>query len=127
LRASSLSCRSVTLSWRAATDDVAVTGYDLYHDGQLVSSVPGTTLSATVTVTPGVRWGWYVNARDAAGNVSQASNTVSVTPPYCSRDSEPPTAPGDLAAQVEGTSVTLTWTASTDNVAVTSYQVLRDG
>jgi chitodextrinase len=43
-------------------------------------------------------------------------------------DSEPPTAPTNLAASnVTETSFTLTWTASTDNVGVTEYEVFRDG
>lgn len=40
-------------------------------------------------------------------------------------DSEPPTDPTNLAAGVTGTSVTLTWSGSTDNMAVTGYDVYR--
>lgn len=127
LRSYSLACRSVTLSWTAATDDVGVSAYDLFHDGQLVTSVPGSTLTATVAVVPGVSWGWYVNARDAAGNVSQASPSLTVTPPQCSVDSVPPTRPTSVTATADGTSVTVRWTASTDDVGVTAYDVLRDG
>ncbi|SCG75574.1 PQQ-dependent sugar dehydrogenase [Micromonospora rifamycinica] len=127
LRSSRLSCQSVTLTWSASRDDVGVAYYDVYHDGQLVTSVPGRTLTATLTVAQGVTWGWYVNARDAAGNVSQASATLPVTPPFCQSDTQRPTTPTNLAATANGTDVTLTWTAATDNVAVTRYDVLRDG
>jgi glucose/arabinose dehydrogenase len=126
-RISGLACDSVTFAWDAATDDVGVAAYDVYHDGQLITSVSGTTLSTPLTVVPGVTWGLYVNARDAAGNVSQASATVPVTPPQCAPDTEPPTAPTGLRATVNGTTVTLTWSASTDNVAVRAYDVYRDG
>ena len=44
-----------------------------------MKSVSGTTLSTSLTVVAGVTWGLYVNARDAAGNVSQASTTVPIT------------------------------------------------
>lgn len=45
-----------------------------------------------------------------------------------SSDTQPPTAPADLLASVAGpASVDLSWTASTDNVGVTGYRVLRDG
>src|SRR5690349_10078605 len=64
LRAGSLTCESVSLRWSASTDDVGVAAYDIYHDGQLVRSVPGTTRSATLPVIGGATWGWYVNARD---------------------------------------------------------------
>jgi glucose/arabinose dehydrogenase len=127
LRVDALACDTVTLSWSAATDDTGVAAYDLYHDGQLVTSVPGSTRTATVAVVGGATWGFYVNARDAAGNVSQASPTVPVTPPFCQPDTGPPTAPTGLTGTATGTTVNLSWTAATDNVAVTAYLVLRDG
>ncbi|MEU8050107.1 PQQ-dependent sugar dehydrogenase [Micromonospora haikouensis] len=127
LRSSRLTCQSVTLTWSAARDDVGVTNYDVYHDGQLVTSVGGSTLTATLTVAQGVTWGWYVNARDAAGNVSQASATLTVTPPFCQVDTSRPSTPTNLAATANGTDVRLTWSAATDNVAVTRYDVLRGG
>ena len=79
-RVSGLTCNSVTFAWNASTDNVAVAFYDVYHDGQLMKSVSGGTLSTSLTVVAGATWGLYVNARDAAGNVSQASTTVSITP-----------------------------------------------
>ncbi|WP_343449437.1 PQQ-dependent sugar dehydrogenase [Micromonospora oryzae] len=127
LRSSRLTCQSVTLTWSAARDDVGVANYDVYHDGQLVTSVGGSTLTATLTVAQGVTWGWYVNARDAAGNVSQASATLTVTPPFCQVDTSRPSTPTNLAATANGTDVRLTWSAATDNVAVTRYDVLRGG
>ena len=127
LRVDALTCDSVSLSWSAATDDVGVAAYDLYHDGQLVRSVPGTATSATLPVVGGASWGWYVNARDEAGNVSQAGPTVPVTPPFCAADDEAPTAPTGLTGTASGTTVVLSWTAATDNVAVTAYVVYRDG
>jgi glucose/arabinose dehydrogenase len=126
-RTSNLTCNSVTFAWDAATDNVGVTAYDIYHDGQLIKSVDGTVTSTTLTVVPSVTWGLYVNARDAAGNVSQASDTVNVTPPACQVDNEPPTAPTGLTGSASGTSVTLKWTASTDNIGVTGYDVYRGG
>ncbi|MFG1804336.1 PQQ-dependent sugar dehydrogenase [Micromonospora carbonacea] len=127
LRSSRLTCQSVTLTWSASRDDVGVTNYDVYHDGQLVTSVGGSTLTATLTVAQGVTWGWYVNARDATGNVSQASATLTVTPPFCQVDTSRPSMPTNLAATANGTDVRLTWSAATDNVAVTRYDVLRGG
>lgn len=125
--ASNLTCRSVTLSWSASTDNVGVTAYDVYHDGQLVRSVGGSTRQATVDVAEGVTWGWYVNARDAAGNVSQASSTLRVTPPRCVSDTTAPLTPTGVTASANGTTVTVGWTASTDDVGVTSYEIRRDG
>lgn len=127
LRASALRCDAVTLTWNAATDDVGVVAYDIYHDGQKVTTVDGSTLTARVEVRPGVTWGWYVNARDAAERISPSSATLSVTPPQCTADTTPPSTPTDLTASASGTSVTLRWTAATDNVGVSDYDIRRDG
>ncbi|WP_375482283.1 PQQ-dependent sugar dehydrogenase [uncultured Jatrophihabitans sp.] len=122
-----LTCNSVTFSWTASSDNVAVAYYDVYHDGQLMTSVGGSALSVELTVVPGVTWGLYVNARDAAGNVSQASTTVPITPPQCQSDTQAPSAPGAVTASASGTTVTLRWTASTDNIGVRAYDVYRAG
>ncbi|KQY20748.1 glucose dehydrogenase [Cellulomonas sp. Root485] len=126
-RVSNLTCSSVTFAWNAATDAVGVAFYDIYHDGQLMTSVSGSTLSTSLPVVAGAVWGLYVNARDAAGNVSQASSTVTITVPQCQADTQAPTAPGTPTATVSGTTVTLSWAASTDNVGVRTYEIRRGG
>ncbi|MGX1273469.1 carbohydrate binding domain-containing protein [Streptomyces phaeoluteigriseus] len=69
---------SVSLTWNAATDNVGVTAYDVYSGTNQVLSVSGT--SATVNgLAPSTGHTFTVRARDAAGNVSAASNAVSVT------------------------------------------------
>ncbi|MEU1338774.1 carbohydrate binding domain-containing protein [Streptomyces sp. NPDC090075] len=69
---------SVSLSWSAATDNVGVAAYDIYSGSSQVLSVSGT--SATVSgLSAGTAYTFTVKARDAAGNVSAASNSVSVT------------------------------------------------
>jgi len=124
-RVSGLTCKSVNFAWDASSDDQGVKFYDVYHDGQLMTSVDENTLATDLTVVPGATWGLYVNARDADGNVSQASATVNITPPACSADTKPPTAPFPLAGVVSGTTVMLTWKAAKDNVGVKSYDIFR--
>ncbi len=115
---------SVTVSWTASTDNVGVTGYLVYHDGQLCDQVNGTTLTGIcANLSPQTQYGFYVNAVDAAGNVSQPSGTLSVTT-QPSDDHTPPTAPTNVhTTSVSSTSINLAWTASTDNVGVTGYTV----
>lgn len=67
---------SVKLTWSAATDNVGVTGYDVYANGQLRGSVNGSTLTYTDPQPAGVTVSYYVIAKDAAGNASAPSNTV---------------------------------------------------
>ncbi|MFF4571564.1 carbohydrate binding domain-containing protein [Streptomyces sp. NPDC001410] len=69
---------SVSLKWNASSDNVGVTAYDIYSGSSQVLSVSGT--SATVSgLSPSTAYTFTVKARDAAGNTSAASNSVSVT------------------------------------------------
>ncbi|MCA6068735.1 endonuclease [Chryseobacterium sp. RG1] len=70
---------SISLSWTAATDNIGVTGYDIYFsNGTLYSTVTGTT--ATVQgLTPLTTYTFYIIAKDAAGNSSVQSNTATET------------------------------------------------
>ncbi|WP_405889015.1 carbohydrate binding domain-containing protein [Streptomyces sp. NBC_01136] len=69
---------SVSLSWGASSDNVGVTAYDIYSGSNQVLSVSGT--SATVSgLSASTAYTFTVKARDAAGNTSGASNSVSVT------------------------------------------------
>lgn len=118
---------TVQLTWNASTDNIGVTSYDVYANGQLRGSVNGSTLTyadqqaATATVA------YHVIAKDAAGNASSASNTVTRngTAPA---DTQAPTAPSNLAyTQPSSGTIQLTWNASTDNIGVTSYDVYANG
>lgn len=74
-RATGATASSVSLAWDAATDNVGVTGYDVYHGTDLATSVAGT--SATVTgLAADTEYTFTVRARDAAGNVSKDSDPV---------------------------------------------------
>lgn len=119
---------SVTIQWTAATDDVAVTGYDVYRDGQLSTSTNATTLTATINgLTPNTPYGFYVNAKDAAGNLSDPSGTLPVTTPR-SDDTTPPGAPSTVhSTAISANCVTLAWTAATDNDRVVGYNVYDAG
>ncbi len=78
LSASGTTSTSTNLSWNASTDNVGVTGYDVLRNGTSIATVTGTTYTAS-GLTPSTVYSFAVRARDAAGNVSGNSNTVSVT------------------------------------------------
>ncbi|MER7499009.1 glycosyl hydrolase family 18 protein [Nonomuraea pusilla] len=128
LRSTGVTSGSVSLAWDASTDNVAVTGYEIYRGGTLVTTVTGTTHTDT-GLTANTAYTYTVRARDAAGNRSAASNSVTATTTGGSgNDTTAPSVPGNLRSTgVTSGSVSLAWDASTDNVAVTGYEIYRGG
>ena len=78
LVASGTTSNSVTLSWTSSTDNTGVSGYNIYMNNALKTTVTNTT--TTITGLPAsTAFSFFVKAKDAAGNISGASNTVNVT------------------------------------------------
>ncbi len=78
LSTSNVTNTTLTLNWNASTDNVGVTGYDVYQGATVLGTVTAT--SANVTgLTAATAYQFRVRAKDAAGNVSGYSNTVNVT------------------------------------------------
>ncbi|MGW0058750.1 endo-1,4-beta-xylanase [Streptosporangium sandarakinum] len=75
---SAVTSSGATLTWTAATDNVGVTGYDVYSGTTRLGSATGTSLTLT-GLTPSTAYTVHVVARDAAGNTSPASGTVGFT------------------------------------------------
>ncbi|SFB59180.1 Fibronectin type III domain-containing protein [Cohnella sp. OV330] len=118
---------TVKLTWTASTDNVAVAGYDVYRGDRLAGRTYGlATAFKDTLLAPGTSYTYTVRARDAAGNVSAASQAVQAT--TLTRDVEAPTAPS--ASHSTGTTFNtahLSWQASTDDRAVDGYLIYRDG
>jgi glucose/arabinose dehydrogenase len=115
--------------WGAATDNTSVVRYEVNRGGNVLKTVDGKTLSATVdTLTPNTAYDISVGAFDAAGNASQQSNVVTFTTPP-SDDHTPPSAPKNLRSTgVTADSAALAWDASTDNGGVIAgYDVFQGG
>ncbi|MEV4287729.1 glycosyl hydrolase family 18 protein [Nonomuraea bangladeshensis] len=126
LRSTGVTSNSVSLAWNTSTDNVAVTGYEVYRGSTLVTTVTGTTYTDT-GLTASTAYTYTVRARDAAGNRSAASAAVTATTSNGGgTDTSAPSVPGNLRSTgVTSSSVSLAWNASTDNVAVTGYEVYR--
>ncbi|WP_435190650.1 discoidin domain-containing protein [Streptomyces sp. bgisy126] len=112
----------VRLTWTAATDNTAVTGYDIYANNTLLTSVAGNVTTYTDSRPANQTVTYHVRAKDAAGN--QSANSNAVTRQGDTGDTQAPTAPANLAftEQTSG-QVRLTWGASSDNTGVTGYDV----
>ncbi|MFO7448144.1 MAG: fibronectin type III domain-containing protein [Ignavibacteriaceae bacterium] len=125
LVSSNITINSVNLTWDASTDNVGVTGYDVYQDGIFIKNIAGTSTTMT-GLNPNTAYSFYVKAKDAAGNASANSNTVNIT--TLGGDTEAPTVPGNLTSSgITASSLNLSWNASTDNVGVTGYDVYKNG
>jgi phosphatidylinositol-3-phosphatase len=79
---------SLTLSWSASSDNVAVAGYDLYLNGSRVAST-GQTSYRFGGLSCGTGYTLGVAAFDAAGNHSQTSTLTSATAPCPTGASNP--------------------------------------
>jgi hypothetical protein len=127
LTATNLTSTSFDLGWNPSTDAVGVTGYGVYANGSLVdtTSGAGTTFSGLPCNT---RTDIGIDAFDAAGNRS-AQALISVTTSSCVTppDTTPPTTPTNLSATPTQTDASMTWTASTDDIGVTSYGIYLNG
>ena len=88
LTANTVTATSVNLNWNASTDNTAVTAYDVYKGATKLATVTSTNYSVN-GLTAATNYTFSVKAKDAAGNISAASNTVgittkSITVTYCS-------------------------------------------
>ncbi|MEO7261619.1 MAG: fibronectin type III domain-containing protein [Jatrophihabitantaceae bacterium] len=128
------SANQVDLSWSAATDNVAVTNYNVYRgsNGATPSLIATTTSSSAsytdTSVTASTSYTYQVQAADAAGNTSMMSPPVTVTTP-ASTDTTPPSPPSGLASEaVSYSEIDLGWTGSTDSgTGVSGYRIFRQG
>ncbi len=125
LTATAVSSSKINLSWNASTDDVGVIGYQIFRNNAQIATSSTTSFSDTglVANTP---YSYAVAAYDVAGNVSSPSSPATAT--TLQTDTTPPSAPTILqSSNVTSTSLSISWSASTDNVAVAGYQIFRNG
>src|SRR5947207_2494571 len=126
LTASAASSSRINLSWLAATDNVGVIRYSVYRDGVQIASVAGRSYANT-GLSAATTYSYTVAASDAARNASAQSSPVSATT-KAPLDTQAPSIPTNLAASaITPTTLTLSWNAATDNVAVAGYRVYRNG
>jgi hypothetical protein len=81
LNATAVGPNRIDLGWLASTDNVAVTGYNVYRGGTLLAGLGVTTSYADTSVAPSTPYSYQVKSLDGAGNISDPSNTASATTP----------------------------------------------
>jgi chitodextrinase len=113
LAAGTTTSSSIALSWTASTDNVGVTAYDVLVNGVYRLSV----ISASATVAglaASTSYTFTVQARDAAGNVSALSNSVTAS---TSAVAGPPS--GTVTTYVK--TYTATWSGTYNNHSGNEY------
>ena len=128
LTATAVSQSQVNLAWTGSTDNVAVANYRVERcqgaacsNFVQVATPTGTTFNDT-GLSAATTYRYRVRAADAAGNLSGYTAIQNATTP----DTQAPTDPTGLSATaVSASQINLSWTASTDNVAVANYRVER--
>jgi len=126
---------SLTVGWQPSTDDVALSGYDLFRNGAAAGTTTG--LSFTFTgLSCGTSYSFAVDAFDSSGNRS-ATTSVTASTSACPPPPPPPPPPNDTTApstpanaritSTTATSLRLAWNAATDNVGVAGYATYRNG
>src|SRR5262247_604822 len=124
LAVASKTSTSVSLTWTASTDNFGVTGYRIFDGATQVGTSATTSFTAT-GLAPSSPHTYTARAFDAAMNVSDPSNSVMVTTDP-SVDNMPPSPPTNLiVTATTSTTVSLSWTASIDNVGVTGYRIFN--
>lgn len=114
----------VNLAWTGSVDDRGgQVRYEILKNDSVFASFISIQTFRDPNGTADDRY--FVRAMDSTGN---RSATTQVFRADDGPDTTRPTTPGDLAADIEANGdVTLTWTASTDNLGVVGYRVLRNG
>ncbi|WP_371668248.1 PQQ-dependent sugar dehydrogenase [Streptomyces sp. NBC_00289] len=97
LSVAGITANSAGLSWGASTDDRAVAAYDVRSDSTVYTSVTSGTSATLTGLACDSPYTLNVVARDAAGNLSQPSNTVTFTTKACATDGGVPSSVSTLS------------------------------
>ena len=78
LTATAISSSQINLTWAASTDNVGVTGYNIFRSGVKIGTAPSTSFQ-DAGLTASTSYTYTVSAFDAAGNTSAQSTGASAT------------------------------------------------
>ncbi|PGH84899.1 chitin-binding protein [Bacillus thuringiensis] len=126
LQAQKVTTSSVELTWNPSSDNVGVKGYQVFRNGEMIDTVPGTRFMDK-KLQPSTVYFYTVKAIDAAGNVSKESAALTVKTTVEAPDTEAPTQPKGLHSMgTTASSVDLMWSPSDDNIGVDHYDIYRE-
>lgn len=120
----------IQLNWTASTDDVGVVGYEVQRctgvgcTSFALMSTPTTNSYNMQYLAANTTYRFRIKARDAVPRSSAWSSIATFTT-LASSDTQAPSTPTGLSITTGQNQLTLSWTASTDNVGVTAYVIER--
>jgi len=122
--ASNETTTTIDINWTASTDNVEVTGYNIYVDDVLTGQSANVNYQIT-GLAPSTSYAIQVEARDLINNKSDKSTVLNAT---TTSDTTAPSVPTNITAtNISGTAFKANWDAATDDTAVTEYRVFVDG
>ena len=80
LVATAVSGSEVTLSWTAATDETGITGYEIYRNDSLLTTITPATTYTDRTTWSSSTFTYRLRARDATANWSPSASAIITTP-----------------------------------------------
>ncbi|MFF4255213.1 fibronectin type III domain-containing protein [Streptomyces sp. NPDC001663] len=122
------SATSVHVMWNAVTANPRISVYEVYRGTTKVEEVPGSEHMVDVTrLRPSTAYVFTVRARDSEGRLGPGSREVrATTPAAVAADDTAPTRPGTARGRAVGSrAVQLSWSGSTDDRAVVSYDIYQ--
>lgn len=122
LKEDSKTKKSATISWSAATDNIAVYKYYIYKDGMQIATVDSDVLTyIDEGLAGGYTYKYTVRAVDIIGNISESSDVLEVA---IEKDENAPSDPLNINSDISSNSVILSWDAGENAV---SYDIERNG
>ncbi len=116
---------SITIQWSPSFDNIAISGYEVYVNEEIVGTTINTSYSV-IGLDPSTAYSIAVAAFDHSNNISDPSEPVTLR--TRAPDLEPPSIPDGLATTlVTQNSIGLVWNSSTDNVKVAGYHIDVNG
>jgi chitodextrinase len=118
---------TITVGWGASTAASGCTlkGYEVYINNVYTTTVTSGTSYTATSLSPNSNYIFTLMSEDTSGHLSAATADYTVA---TSAETTAPTSPGSPTAKVlSPTQVEISWTASTDAIGVTSYNIYRNG
>ena len=119
-----ITVNSINVSWTGSNDNIGVTGYNIYLDDILIAQTSSSITNTTITnLSTNTNYNFTIVAKDLINNSSTPTTISGAT----LEDTEAPSIPAGLVVSNEtDSSFKTSWTASTDNNTVSSYDVFVD-